>query len=132
MQHYKAPDNSLHFIDPEYAHLLPAGAIQITEEEAEAIRIANTPAPQPPSPLEQIRAIEAAKADEVAKVTRQALLMQTVAIAMTRPEVAEMLQTYPAEVVKAQVIDTLVATDPGFKLMWDLEQAIEPLRAQIP
>ena len=36
--HYKAPDNSLHFIEPEYAHLLPAGSVPITNEEAEALR----------------------------------------------------------------------------------------------
>jgi hypothetical protein len=42
---YKAPDNSLHFIEPEFAHLLPEGSIPITEEEAEALR----PVPPPPS-----------------------------------------------------------------------------------
>ena len=41
--HYKAPDNSLHFIDPEFAYLLPTGCVQITEQEAEAIRDANKP-----------------------------------------------------------------------------------------
>ena len=35
---YKAPDNSLHFIEPQYAHLLPTGSIAITDEEAEALR----------------------------------------------------------------------------------------------
>jgi hypothetical protein len=40
---YKAPDNSLHFIEPEFAHLLPAGSVPITDEEAEALR----PAPPP-------------------------------------------------------------------------------------
>ena len=44
---YKAPDNSLHFIEPEFAHLLPAGCIQITAEEAEALR------PVPPAPTAQ-------------------------------------------------------------------------------
>lgn len=42
--HYKAPDNSLHFIEPEFAHLLPAGCVPITDEEAEALR------PKPPEP----------------------------------------------------------------------------------
>lgn len=37
---YKAPNNSLHFIEPEFAHLLPAGSVPITEDEAEIIRIA--------------------------------------------------------------------------------------------
>ena len=34
---YKAPDNSLHFIEPEFAHLLPAGCVPITDEEAQAL-----------------------------------------------------------------------------------------------
>ena len=41
---YKAPDNSVHFIDSaEYQHLLPSGSIQITDEEAAAIHAANAP-----------------------------------------------------------------------------------------
>jgi hypothetical protein len=37
--HYKAPDNSLHFLDSaDYEYLLPAGSVQITDEEAEALR----------------------------------------------------------------------------------------------
>ena len=36
--YYKALDNSLHFIDPEYAHLLPVGSVPITDEEAAALR----------------------------------------------------------------------------------------------
>lgn len=86
----------------------------------------------PPSPLSQIRALEAAKADDVAKVTRQTLLMAVVDKAMERPEVVAMLQEYPLEAVKAQVISALVDTDPGFRLMWELEQQIEPLRALVP
>lgn len=39
---YKAPDNSLHFLDDDsFAHLLPAGSVPITEEEAEAMRPKN-------------------------------------------------------------------------------------------
>ena len=34
---YKAPDNSLHFIEPKFAHLLPEGCIAITQEETDAI-----------------------------------------------------------------------------------------------
>lgn len=40
---YKAPDNSLHVIEPTFAHLLPAGCVEITEAEAEVIRAANVP-----------------------------------------------------------------------------------------
>ena len=36
--HYKSPDNKLHFIDSaEYEHFLPAGSVQITDEEAATI-----------------------------------------------------------------------------------------------
>jgi hypothetical protein len=104
--------------------------LELTQAELDAI--AALPPPPGPTPLEQIRAIEAAKADDVAKVVRQTLLLAAVEKAMERPEVVAMLQDYPAEEVKAQVIGTLVESDPGFKLMWELEQAIEPLRAQIP
>lgn len=46
MQNYKTTNNQLHVLDSaEFAHLLPAGCIPITEVEAEAIRIANIPAP---------------------------------------------------------------------------------------
>lgn len=45
--YYKAPDNSLHSIEPEFAHLLPAGCVPITPEEAEALR------PVPPAPTAQ-------------------------------------------------------------------------------
>jgi hypothetical protein len=44
--HYKAPDNSLHYIDSsDFAHLLPEGSVVITDDEAEEIRTANTPQP---------------------------------------------------------------------------------------
>ena len=37
--YYKAPDNSLHFLDDAaFAHLLPEGSIAITDAEAEALR----------------------------------------------------------------------------------------------
>jgi hypothetical protein len=39
MPNYKSPDNSVHFLDDDsFAHLLPAGSVQITDEEAEALR----------------------------------------------------------------------------------------------
>jgi hypothetical protein len=41
---YKAPNNSLHFIDSvDYQHLLPSGSVQITDEEAATIRAASAP-----------------------------------------------------------------------------------------
>jgi len=40
---YKDIQNNLHFIDPDFAHLLPEGCVQITEEEAEALRPKHIP-----------------------------------------------------------------------------------------
>ena len=37
--HYKAPDNSLHFLESaDHKHLLPIGSVEITDAEAEALR----------------------------------------------------------------------------------------------
>ena len=52
---YKAPDNSLHFIEPEFAHLLPIGCVPITPEEAEALRPVPPPPPIAPISPRQIR-----------------------------------------------------------------------------
>ena len=51
---YKAPDNTIHFLDStEYEYLLPAGSVAITDEEAEALR------PVPPAPTyAELRAAE--------------------------------------------------------------------------
>lgn len=46
MQNYKAPDNSIHFLeDDSFTHLLPAGSVLITREEADMIREAAKPQP---------------------------------------------------------------------------------------
>jgi hypothetical protein len=55
MKIYKAPDNSVHEIDPQFSYLLPAGSIEITTEEANAIR---SPAPSEPTLLDYDIAIE--------------------------------------------------------------------------
>ena len=43
MQHYKDPANQLYAIEPEFAHMLPADCVPITDEEAQALREASTP-----------------------------------------------------------------------------------------
>jgi hypothetical protein len=45
MPHYKSPDNAVHFIESaDFEHLLPAGSLQVSDEEAEALRVASLPA----------------------------------------------------------------------------------------
>jgi hypothetical protein len=121
---YINSQNQLYFGD------LAQGDREATPEEIAAWELSRLP--KPPSPLEQIRALEAAKADDTAKITRQALLMQTVAIALAAPEAEALTAGMTPEQAKASVTAYLVQTDPGFKLLFELEQAIEPLRAQMP
>jgi hypothetical protein len=54
MPHYKDKENKLHWLDDaEYEYLLPAGSVQITDEEADTLR------PQPPAPTyAELRAAE--------------------------------------------------------------------------
>jgi hypothetical protein len=54
MPHYKDQNNGLHFIDDaSFAHYLPVGCVEITDDEAEALR------PQPPAPTyAELRAAE--------------------------------------------------------------------------
>jgi hypothetical protein len=85
--------------------------------------------PTTPSPLEQIRALEAAKADATTKIIRQGLLLQTINLALARPDAAALIAGKTPEEARAAVIAVLCATDQGFKTMYELEQAIEPLRA---
>ncbi len=68
MPHFKAPDESLHFLDDvSFAHLLPAGCVEIGEAEADAIREAQRP-PEPPTiePIDKLRAFLAANPDVAA------------------------------------------------------------------
>lgn len=54
--HFKALDNSIHFLDSaEFVHLLPVGSVQITEAEADALR----PVPPPPTVAQQLAQLDA-------------------------------------------------------------------------
>lgn len=70
MPNYKSPDNAVHFLDSvEFEYLLPDGSIQITDEEAEAIRIANAPVAEPEpviDPVEKLRSFLASNPDVAA------------------------------------------------------------------
>jgi len=53
--HYKAPDNSVHFLDDDnFLQLLPAGSVPITAEEAEALKPVHVP-----TPAEQLAKLDA-------------------------------------------------------------------------
>lgn len=71
MPHYKDTNNGLHFLDDTgFEYMLPEGCVQITDEEAEAIRVANMPPPPEPqpevSPVDKLKAFLAANPDVAA------------------------------------------------------------------
>ena len=99
---------------------------QITEREltqAELDAIASQPAPQGPAPLEQIRALEAKYADDQAKLTRQSLLSLALDKACADPAASAL--------TREQVHEVLMSADNGYKALYELEQQVEALRAQL-
>jgi hypothetical protein len=70
MPYYKDTGNQLHFLDDTaFEYMLPEGSIQITDEEAGAIRAeqdAATPAPEPVEPVTKLKDFLAANPDVAA------------------------------------------------------------------
>jgi hypothetical protein len=121
---YKAPDNSLHFIEPEFSHLLPAGSFQITDAEAATIRATNQPAVDPKDAIRaQIRTLESTYADAQAKLTRQSLLTLALDKFCADPAAAGM--------TREQVHAALMAAGGGYAQLFNLEQTVAALRAQL-
>ena len=118
--HYKAPDNSLHFLDDEaFVHLLPDGSVPITDEEADSLR----PKPVAPSPIDQIRTLEQQYADAQAKMTRQALLVIALDKACADPTAAGL--------TRDEVHTVLMSGDNGYRALYLLEQQVSALRKQL-
>ena len=104
---FKAPDNSLHFLDDDsFAHLLPAGSVPITDSEAETMRAA-----APPTPREQLAALDAQYA-LTQRNLREFILLTVEAIKMGVP------------------VDLSVL--PGVQVVAAVEAEAATLRAQIP
>jgi hypothetical protein len=105
---YKSPDNSLHFIEPEFAYLLPTGSVQITAEEAEALK----PVPPPPTVQDQLAQLDAEN------TLTQRNLRETVML------MAEAFKTISGGAVDMTVI-------PGVAKVFEVEAQAAALRAQI-
>ena len=104
---YKAPDNSLHVIEPEFAHLLPAGSVPITEAEAEALR-----QPTPPTPLELLAKLDADNALTQRNLRETIMLM--------------------AEAFKAATNGAIdLSQVRGVQMVYAVEAEAEALRAQL-
>ena len=106
--YYKAIDNSLHFIEPEFAHLLPAGCVQITAEEAEALR------PVPPAPTTQ---------DLLAKLDADNTLTQR----NLRETVMLMAEAF--KLISNNAVD--LSTIPGVAKVYAVEAEAAVLRGQL-
>jgi hypothetical protein len=105
---YKAPDNSLHFIEPEFAHLLPAGSVPITEAEAEALR----PVPHPPTPQDLLNKLDADN------TLTQRNLRETI-----------MLMNEAFKLVSSNSVD--LSAIPGVAKVYEVEAEAAALRAQL-
>lgn len=73
MQYYKAPDNSLHCIEPEFANLLPAGCVEITQDEADALQQKLQAVSPQDAIREQIRQLESDQL--MPRATREFMLL---------------------------------------------------------
>lgn len=105
---YKAPDNSLHFIEPEFAHMLPAGCVPITPEEAEALR----PVPPPPTTQDLLNKLDADN------TLTQRNLRETV-----------MLMAEAFKLVSNNSVD--LSNIPGVAKVYEVEAEAAALRAQL-
>jgi len=105
---YKAPDNSLHFIEPEFAYMLPADCVQITEEEAEALR----PVPPPPTPQDLLNKLDADN------TLTQRNLRETI-----------MLMNEAFKMVSNNAVD--LSAIPGVAKVYEVEAEAATLRAQL-
>lgn len=99
---YKAPDNSLHVIELEFSHLLPAGSVPITDEEAEALR------PRP----DAATIIEAKKA--AIRIVREGILNRLAGIAFAAQLSGDTDTTAAFLVVRQGLLDITanLPTDP--------------------
>ena len=97
------------------------GDREATAEEIAAWELSRIPAP--PTPLEQIRALEQANADAQAKLTRQSLLT----IALDRACADPMAEGW----TRAQVHEFLMGGDNGYRALFTLEQQVEALRVLV-
>lgn len=106
--HYKAPDNSLHFIEPEFAHLLPTGCVPISDEEIEALK----PVPAPPTAKDLLDKLDADNA------LTQRNLRETI-----------QLMTEAFKTVTNGAVD--LSQIPGVAKVYEVEAQAQALREQL-
>ena len=128
---YKAPDNSLHVIEPEFSYMLPAGCVEITEEEAEVLRLqiiaANSPS------IESLKQTSIEKVKELRRVVFAALAgLQSESLAVGDIDAAAAIVPVQAALRNLPAIDlsacqTQADIDAAFLNAWTSIVAITPL-----
>jgi len=107
--HYKDQSNALYFLDDaSFEHLLPAGCVQITETEAQALK----PVPAPPTVAEKLAALDAAN------TLTQRNLRNTI-----------MIMNEAFKQITGGALD--LSNIPGVKKVYEVEAQAEALRAQL-
>lgn len=113
MPHYKDNENKLHFIDDEvFEHMLPAGCVKITDEEA---GILSTPAPEP----EKIKAKR-----QIAEIERETLMNRAVREFM-------LLSAEAQAAAQGITPEQLYTLNPAYKSVKDVDSQILALRAKL-
>jgi hypothetical protein len=93
--HYKAPDNSLHFLnDDSFSYLLPPGSVPISDSEAEALQ------PKPDTSTIRVSEIDAQITTLESKSHRAVRASLESLLAGTPPD--------PVDVLKLQAISTQI------------------------
>lgn len=131
MPHYKAPDNSLHFLDSaEYEYLLPAGSVAITDDEAKAINELNVAANAPS--IESLKTISIEKVKELRRMVfttlaglqSEASTKGDTATAVGILPVQEALRSLPN--IDLSACQTQADIDAAFLNAWNAIVAITP------
>lgn len=113
-QTYKAPDGSLHVIDPEYAHYLPEGSVAISSEEAAAIRASHQ---AQVDPVQQVK-------DRIDSIERETLMNRAVREFM-------LAQAEQIAAGSGYTPEQLYIANTGYRRVKDIDNQIAALRAQI-
>jgi len=114
MPHYKDAQSKLHFLDDEsFAHLLPAGCVQITDDEADALL-----------PLPEVE-------PEKVKVKRQILEIERDTM-MNRAVREFMLLSAEAQAAAQGITpEQLYAANPAYKSVKDVDSQVTELRKKL-
>lgn len=113
---YKAPDNSLHFIDPEFSHLLPAGSVEITDAEAAALAPKPAVADLKTAAIKGVRAMRVPVFATLAGIQSQALANADTATAKAISGLQDKLKTLPD--IDLSKCTTQADIDAAFVAAW--------------